>query len=645
MEFRTIFILICLILANYFAQGADAIYWLWALPVTLGVSLLGFPDIPALKGLFKYPLLFTALVILILHSILYLPPVLPNLTHFLNFLLIALVGLFYWQLHDETELGKKISLALFFTLMIEGLFTVWLMERSGAILFQAGAVFSILFLRHEKNRKFLYAPPLILLSLFLTFPAVQSNWYESISLFSIVFAIFLIEEKRPHAFCFMMIVLLALSPFHIFLAAGLIFFASQSFKTVSKTSLLFTILSPVFVLYLLAFHPILTSAPSFLQFLNTLVPGKEQLSQVWNYTPLDEGLIPGFSLHSWLRLTLGVDWGFSLSLGLCIVLLIWSLSRSSTPASILHKIAGIYIAFFAFSPGVSISTYALVVCILTLSLAYDSEKQNTPSRLLFVFFVTRCVMYFPIPHHLITDLPYFHQIAENLANGKWPYTDFNFEYPPLALIPIYLPLFLSQWITTSSVSSYIHLHRLEYLILDTVFFLWLKRLSKNKEIDDFGLYFYIFSGFILGEFAYDRMDLLVGMGLAFALQAMLRGRFRLSQISQVLVCFFKFIPLVTLPIFMLNALAKPVKNKWTYLTDFGLFWLSAIGITGLIFDRSVLNFIVYQHQRGIQIESTWVSLYYLLNSVLPTSLPAMQVNRCLQGEGASLQLAGSDLSS
>lgn len=81
------------------------------------------------------------------------------------------------------------------------------------------------------------------------------------------------------------------------------------------------------------------------------------------------------------------------------------------------------------------------------------------------FFLSRVLIIFYLAPYL-SDVHYYQWISSLLSSGKIPYINFNFEYPPLSLIPIYLPDIVTQKTSSSNFHFYRTIFHLFIFSLD-----------------------------------------------------------------------------------------------------------------------------------------------------------------------------------
>lgn len=202
-----------------------------------------------------------------------------------------------------------------------------------------------------------------------------------------------------------------------------------------------------------------------------------------------------------------------------------------------------------------------------------------------------------------SDLWYYFDLSKQIVNGVVPYVGFRFEYPPLAILPIWIPA-----IFKSDREGYMLLYRFIFCCCDISFLVLLsQKLEKHFFYKRF-IIFYSLISILMAPLLYDRLDLLFG----FILFGSLYCSNEKSLFWTLLGIPYKLISAIFLPFyavyFFQNKNLNPkVFLKWC-LIPMGLL----LALILFLFQFKFFNFLAYHHTRGIQIESTWATLHFLI---------------------------------
>ncbi|MBA2404852.1 MAG: hypothetical protein H0V66_08785 [Bdellovibrionales bacterium] len=202
-----------------------------------------------------------------------------------------------------------------------------------------------------------------------------------------------------------------------------------------------------------------------------------------------------------------------------------------------------------------------------------------------------------------SDLWYYFDLSRKMVSGLLPYVEFRFEYPPLAILPIWIPgLFKSQ------VEGYVSLYRFILCTFDLAFlFFFHHRFSLDPHYKRFILLSSLIS-ILLAPLLYDRLDFLFGLILfATAYFANEKGLF-----WALLGIPFKLISAIFVPFYVVSFFQQRNFNPKNFLKYCALPLGILLIMILALFQLKFLDFLSYHHSRGIQIESTWASLHYLL---------------------------------
>lgn len=270
----------------------------------------------------------------------------------------------------------------------------------------------------------------------------------------------------------------------------------------------------------------------------------------------------------------------------------------------------------------------------------DHERgsaKNAPGRepppasaaaLLATFAASRFAMLFLVPTFL-SDLGHYYELARRFASGLTPYQNFVFEYPPLALAPIYGPEFAQQLFQNSTFQGYMAAHWAMCFAFDAAIFAFAHRRARQGQASSLGLWAYAVGGLALAQLIYDRYDILMGAALFAAVASAGARRPLLSAASLAAGTFLKIVPAVFAPFFAVEAYRRERGNgRWTWLAAFTGF--SAFGSIAFLwaFGSSIAMVFQYHSQRGIQVESFWATGQWLAHAIAPAtfSMPALEFN-------------------
>jgi len=254
------------------------------------------------------------------------------------------------------------------------------------------------------------------------------------------------------------------------------------------------------------------------------------------------------------------------------------------------------------------------------------------SQPLLLCLITSLVFAFHNSAHL-NDVGLYHEYAVKLLQGKIPYRDFSFEYPPVALIPIVLPQLFNF---TQGLTSYTVLFFVEIVIFSWLITQGLNELQPEPSIIqevlgsksevrtgiqplDWGFkqnYFwlkrYTIIVIILAPLLPWRYDLFPALLTFFTLIFVQKKQPIFAGILLALGVGAKLYPLVLLPVLCLYYL---VLKQYSALSKFLLSNFGTSFIIGLSFwllaGSKLLSFVQYHRLRGLQLESLPAGLLLL----------------------------------
>jgi hypothetical protein len=219
--------------------------------------------------------------------------------------------------------------------------------------------------------------------------------------------------------------------------------------------------------------------------------------------------------------------------------------------------------------------------------------------------------------HVATDLQIYHRWLSMAAEGQRPFVDFPIEYPPLAWWVMHVPATL-DW------ESYVFRFRLMLGAVDVAAFLLLAWLVSRRRPSLLtpvaGLY--VLSTTILENVLFDRLDLGVLLCVLIALGAWVApapshsGRWRVVAYAMLGAgTAFKVFPVVIAPFLFLADLRGGSRPAVVFARAmaFPVAALLPIAVAYADAGPGVLGFLLYHSERGLEFESTWASLLWLVS--------------------------------
>jgi hypothetical protein len=205
-----------------------------------------------------------------------------------------------------------------------------------------------------------------------------------------------------------------------------------------------------------------------------------------------------------------------------------------------------------------------------------------------------------------SDLWYYFDLSKKMVSGLMPYVDFKFEYPPLAILPIWIPAIFKR-----NTEGYFLLYRFIFCCSSISFLVFFSQKFEKHIFRNRFFILYSLISLLMAPLLYDRLDLIFGF-ILFGSLYLAREK---SLFWTLLGIPYKLISLIFLPFYAVSFF----QNKNLNLKEFFKWCVIPIGILlGLIlllFQLKFLDFLSYHHTRGIQIESTWATLHFLLQKL------------------------------
>lgn len=202
----------------------------------------------------------------------------------------------------------------------------------------------------------------------------------------------------------------------------------------------------------------------------------------------------------------------------------------------------------------------------------------------------------------------FQFFADRMAEGQFPYRDFNIEYPPVSLLFFLIPRLFAQ-----SEAGYHIAFAVQTLLLDTLGLVMLRSLARRLGYSEWGTLLgatVILLAF--GPMAIDHFDFAVGILVLAAVYAFVQGWRNAAWVLLGLAAMTKISPVVIAPLFALYLWRRgEYREIWKGAMIFGI-TLVAIALPFLLkgFDGFVNSF-TYHSERGLQIESSYASAILL----------------------------------
>ncbi len=239
--------------------------------------------------------------------------------------------------------------------------------------------------------------------------------------------------------------------------------------------------------------------------------------------------------------------------------------------------------------------------------------------LAFFIFLHIAIFQFVFPLYITpnADMELYFNAASKLANGLLPYQDFNFEYPPFSLIFFVVPALI-----TKSYSVYAPLFQYEVLVFDIVGLLLVFDIARRLGEPSWkSLLAYTLSIVAVGPIVIQTFDIFPAILTLAAIYLFWLEKHNASWALLALGTLTKIYPAVVAPIFLLiylrNRQFKRMRNGLLVFCSVCLITVVPLVIWG---SDSILNFINYHSQRGIQIESTYSALIIILYKMGVTSV-------------------------
>ena len=264
-----------------------------------------------------------------------------------------------------------------------------------------------------------------------------------------------------------------------------------------------------------------------------------------------------------------------------------------------------------------------------------SKNLKLNSDLAFSFFLVTRVAALVLSFPCITDVPQYldHFIKGQIFNIP-AYSGFAYEYPPLTLLMIYLPALAFKDVINFEiyfVCFAITMFLIDFLCLKSCQFYCQKRLKLAEDDINYMTIFYSLFGLLMFRMLYHRLDIVVAL---FFTSSLIFFQARNSKLKPIFFInalagfFYKIVPAFTVPSAIISkafnqniSLKKTVKKIFSDSIIFVFLLVLIIGIFETYSHGNFIRNMLFHQNRGIQIESTYGSLFLLLNLLTSLNFP------------------------
>ncbi|MBD2080983.1 glycosyltransferase family 87 protein [Leptolyngbya sp. FACHB-17] len=214
------------------------------------------------------------------------------------------------------------------------------------------------------------------------------------------------------------------------------------------------------------------------------------------------------------------------------------------------------------------------------------------------------------------DISIYYDYSLNLLKGQFPYTDFNFEYPPLALLPIALPQ-LPSVVQPLNFTAYAILLFIQNAFFSHLIAVVLSRIiaawqTKKAAIRTISFYAALIVPNLIVVFC--RYDIFAALLTVIAFWAVLKQRPTQAGIWLGLGIAAKLYPVALIPIFSIYYFTK---RQYQASAKFLLGNILTVAVIFLPFalaaQEKFFSFLTYHRQRGLHIETLPGGILLLLS--------------------------------
>jgi hypothetical protein len=218
------------------------------------------------------------------------------------------------------------------------------------------------------------------------------------------------------------------------------------------------------------------------------------------------------------------------------------------------------------------------------------------------------------------DISIYYKYATLMLNGKLPYHDFSVEYPPLAIIFFMLPAWVSNWFGLPSLSRFAVVFHTECFILAVgtlaiISATWRQLYPKAKTVVwTWRVGLYTFGSLVICLYLLQRFDIAAAFLTALALYLFCRQKPALTGGVLAVGTLVKLYPALLIPLLLMYYWHK--QRDWQASTRLTLGFAGTslavmLPVAILVTPTSLLGFLEYHAERGIQTESIFASLIML----------------------------------
>jgi hypothetical protein len=227
------------------------------------------------------------------------------------------------------------------------------------------------------------------------------------------------------------------------------------------------------------------------------------------------------------------------------------------------------------------------------------------------YWTIRLGILFLLPLHVSDVGIYLTDLDRFFLRGEWPYRDFAFEYPPLAFLFLLLPGWLMKALRLAHEWDYRLLLGLLLLPFDYALF---RGFVKKPPIARAAFLYVCFTA-LLPQLLFDRLDLLVGFGIAYPFFAAAPARAGDARFAAGwgFASALKLIPLLLLPFRLLES--RPPVRRWLATAILTALPLALSTDAVLLLSRGPISFLSHHSQRGVQVESLLGNLFLSLHAL------------------------------
>lgn len=216
------------------------------------------------------------------------------------------------------------------------------------------------------------------------------------------------------------------------------------------------------------------------------------------------------------------------------------------------------------------------------------------------------LIYFCLTNSILTDdILNFYAQGEKFKSGLLPYKDFQFEFPPLAIIFFTIPALF-----TSDLGTYAFIYGLETIVMATLALYFLIKIAEKMNIDK-NKVAVVFIIFYLVYYiqALRKFDTIPMMLTTLSLYFYVNEKSNLAYATMMIGALVKIYPLLLIPIFLIMDISGKNKHDWRHAVK-GMASCTIVGAVTIlpllmasVSMSEIFSFISYHSDRGFQIES------------------------------------------